>query len=243
MRLRLKKVVKFLDRVTNLVEIIICLFLMLLSIYCLYDAKMLFDSANDSSLLRYKPGYDQTEKDDREILKEYYVAWLTINDTGIDYPVMQGSTNDDFINMDPYGDYSLSGSIFLDYRNSKDFSDPYNLVYGHHMEHGFMFGALDKYTDIGFFKKHRSGTLSVQGNEYAYRICAVLESDATQEEIFAPTEIDKEEVIDYIKENAIHLEEEFMTLSESSQILALSTCQSPSSIRRTVVIGILIDNR
>lgn len=243
MRLWLKKAVRFLDRITNLAEIIICLFLMLISLYCLYDAKMLFDSANDSSLLRYKPGYEQTEEDDREILKEYFVAWLAVNDTGIDYPVMQGSSNDEFINMDPYGDYSLSGSIFLDYRNSKDFSDSYNLIYGHHMEHGFMFGALDKYTDIGFFQKHRNGTLVVRDKEYTYRICAVLESDATQAEIFAPTETDKEEVIDYVKENSIHFEEEFIELSEKSPILALSTCQSPSSIRRTVVVGVLIDNR
>lgn len=42
------------------------------------------------------------------------VAWLTIDDTKIDYPVMQGKDNTEYLNKDPYGDYALAGSIFLD---------------------------------------------------------------------------------------------------------------------------------
>ncbi|MBR1845920.1 MAG: class B sortase, partial [Oscillospiraceae bacterium] len=63
---------------------------------------------------------------------------------------MQGETNGKYLNTDPYGEYSLSGSIFLDSRNAGDFSDSYSLVYGHHMADGMMFGALDAFFDEGY---------------------------------------------------------------------------------------------
>ncbi|MCR5793722.1 MAG: class B sortase, partial [Solobacterium sp.] len=68
---------------------------------------------------------------------------LVIDDTGIDFPVMQGSDNTEYLTKDPDGNYSVCGSVFLDCRNSADLSDPYNLVYGHHMRGQYMFGALD----------------------------------------------------------------------------------------------------
>ena len=75
------------------------------------------------------------------------VGWIVVDDTNIDYPVMQGYDNSQYLNLDPYGEYSLSGSIFLDSRNSSDFTDPYSIIYGHHMEYGKMFGAIDDYLD------------------------------------------------------------------------------------------------
>lgn len=46
---------------------------------------------------------------------------------------------------------SLAGSIFMDARNEDDFSDRYIIIYGHHMDNGFMFGDLDKFIDEDFF--------------------------------------------------------------------------------------------
>ena len=60
-------------------------------------------------------------------------AWLTVDNTRIDYPVLQGETNLDYINTDVYGNFALAGSIFLDSRNAPTFADGYSLLYGHHM--------------------------------------------------------------------------------------------------------------
>ena len=61
-------------------------------------------------------------------------GWLTIDGTHIDYPLVQGATNMDYINRDVYGEFSLSGAVFLDSRSKADFSDGYSIVYAHHME-------------------------------------------------------------------------------------------------------------
>lgn len=239
MRKTLRKTVRFLDHTMNWIETIICLILLLLALYCVYDSKMLYDSANGADLLRFKPGYEQEGTDDREILKDSMVAWLTIEDTNVDFPVMQGRTNDDFINTDPYGDYSLSGSIFLDYRNASDFSDPYSLIYGHHMDHGFMFGALDAFQKEEYLLSHQKATLTVGGKVYKYTILACLNANATDEEIFAPTDIDVKETLSFIKENASAIDRNFDKAVKGKKIVACSTCKFPDTPERTVIAGVL----
>lgn len=67
-------------------------------------------------------------------------GWLTLDGTRIDFPVVQGADNMVYVNTDVYGDFSLSGAIFLDSRCPADFTAPYSIVYGHHIEDGGMFG-------------------------------------------------------------------------------------------------------
>ena len=110
----------------------------------IYDSYMVYQQATDNSILKYKPGYETDDETNKKITGNM-VAWLTIDDTNVDYPVMQGEDNNEYLNKDPFGDYALSGSIFLDSRNDPEFKDYYSLIYGHHMEHGMMFGAIDEY--------------------------------------------------------------------------------------------------
>ena len=128
--------------------------------YGLYDAWYVYNKANDDSYLRYKPVPGESMAEDMPITDDM-VAWITIDDTNIDYPVMQGDNNMEYLNINPYGEYSLSGSIFLDSRNAEDFSDDYSILYGHHMEHGAMFGALDDFYDNDYLRNHSTGTLIV----------------------------------------------------------------------------------
>lgn len=230
---RLKKIVRFLDNLTDKGMFLIFLLFFLIGMYALYDSYMVYKAANDESILKYKPGY---EKDDPEKeIKGNMVAWLTMDDTSIDYPVMQGEDNSEYLNKDPYGEYSLSGSIFLDSRNTSDLTDEYSLIYGHHMEHDAMFGALDRYLEEDYFNEHRTGTLYVGDEIYKIKLFAVLECAATQEEIFAPTEVSLAETEKYIKEKALYLDER--AWDKEDRILALSTCKYPDTADRTVVIG------
>lgn len=230
---RLKKIVRFLDNLTDKGMFLIFLLFFLIGMYALYDSYMVYNAANDESILKYKPGY---EKDDPEKeIKGNMVAWLTMDDTSIDYPVMQGEDNSEYLNKDPYGEYSLSGSIFLDSRNTSDLTDEYSLIYGHHMEHDAMFGALDRYLEEDYFNEHRTGTLYVGDEIYKIKLFAVLECAATQEEIFAPTEVSLAETEKYIKEKALYLDER--AWDKEDRVLALSTCKYPDTADRTVVIG------
>ena len=221
---------KRLDNVLNTMMRILCLFAFLICAYAVYDGYMVYNQASNQSILVYKPSDNGEPSEKGEI--EGSVAWLTIDDTTIDYPVMQGIDNAEYINKDPYGNYSVSGSIFLDCRNTSDFSDPYSLIYGHHMEHDYMFGALDKFLNKEFFEAHRTGTLNVKGKVYQINIFAVVEAPAEEEIIFAPNE----SPLSYIKKHATVKADSF---PEEGKILGMSTCKYPETTDRTILFGFL----
>ncbi len=211
---------------------------MLIVVYGLYDSWYVFHSANDKSVLRYKPKEGEPIPDDIPITDEM-VAWITMDDTNIDYPVMQGEDNYRFLNVNPYGEYSLSGSIFLDSRNSADFSDAYSILYGHHMEYGVMFGALDEYLDKNYLLSHSDGTLLV-GRDHvkSHRVKAFASVKVNifdKNEIFDP-EIENLDV--FIRKNAKVYDD---TVPKSDRVLALSTCTEPVSQNRLLVFCYIYD--
>ncbi|MBQ4061970.1 MAG: class B sortase [Christensenellaceae bacterium] len=81
-------------------------------------------------------------------------SWIMIKNTVINYPVVQGSDNDYYLTRLPDGTKNKSGSIFMDYRNADDFSDPNTFIYGHHMKNGSMFAAVTNYADQSFYEEH-----------------------------------------------------------------------------------------
>ena len=70
------------------------------------------------------------------------VAYLKVNGTNIDYPVMQGADNDFYLKHDFNKNAVFAGSVFLDYRNDIDKIDKNNIIYAHAMNNGSMFGSL-----------------------------------------------------------------------------------------------------
>lgn len=209
---------------------------MLIGLWQVYDNYYTFSHALDESILRYKPDPDDPSAAEDTPITDEMVAWLTIDDTNIDYPVMQGKDNSHFLNTDPFGNYSLSGSIFLDSRCSPDFSDGYSVIYGHHMDYGHMFGALDDYLDPEYLKTHSSGTLMIGRN--AEKVCklrvfASMKVSAREKTVF---DIDEEGIRQFIRDNS-----EVMTSEEDSRILALSTCADADSVMRTAVFCYIED--
>ncbi len=233
----LRKTIRFVDSAVNRIVAILCLLLFLICLYAMIDALNIYMNANDKSVLKYKP-----EIGHGEILQEISedaIAWLTVDGTSIDYPVMQGSNNDEYLNKDPFGKFSLSGSIFLDSRNSADFSDPYSMLYGHHMEHGAMFGALDYFIEQSYFDQHRTGTLTTaSGQDYNLRFFAACKAYATEKTVFDPPDTTNEQLLQFIQKNAAIYEPQ--GVNADSRILALSTCQSAENVERMIVFGILI---
>ena len=125
------------------------------------------------------PGFEQLRALNGDVS-----AWLTVDGTNIDYPILQGETNLTYMDKDVYGDFSMAGSIFLDVRNKSDFSDNYSLVYGHNMDEHLMFGDLALFKDKKFFEKHNSSTIMLPGESRKMQIAAVLQIPAGTEEIF-----------------------------------------------------------
>lgn len=231
----MRKAIRLIDRVTDYILLAFFLLLLLIGTYTMYDTVLIYNMADGSDLRSFKPLVTDNGDGitwDMSALSEDVVAWLTVDDTEIDYPVMQGKDNNEYLNKDPFGKYSLAGSIFLDARNASDFSDPYSLIYGHHMEYGKMFGALDTFLDPGYFETHRTAELTVADKVYKIRFFTCLDVDASVEEIFAPTE--KDGTLEYVKDNAL-----FWYEPEGDRLIALSTCKFPQTTTRIVLFGVL----
>lgn len=82
------------------------------------------------------------------------VGWVYAKGTGIDYPIVQGKDNEEYLHMDFNKKKSSSGTIFLDHGCDKTFATDNNIIYGHHMKNGTMFANLLKFREDAFLKKH-----------------------------------------------------------------------------------------
>ena len=155
-----EKLLNAAERVVRMSCFLFCLLLMMGGVWALYDTALLYYEASDQSVLRFRPQSSGETGNLYESLRGS-VSWLVLDGAGVDDPVMQGKDNMEYLNRNPLGEFSLAGSLFLDCRSSADFSDPYSMIYGHHMDHHMMFGALDQYMEKEFFDTHDSGRLYV----------------------------------------------------------------------------------
>ena len=164
-------------------------------------------------------------------------AWITLDGTNIDYPMVQGKDDMEYVNKDVEGNFSLSGSIFMSYHNAPDFSDPYILTYGHHMDSGGMYGDIMKFIDPEYFEAHRSGSLILPDKTRKLEIFACYEGDAYDPYIYNVS--DKEgnmgEFLDYIRENSQQYRE--INIKDTDRIISMSTCVSASTNGRMVVFA------
>ncbi len=218
----------------SLLAVFVCI--LLIVIYSIYDIWYIYDYAGDNSILKYKPSAYSVDAGASPITEDM-VAWLTINDTNIDYPIMQSDDNTKYLNTDPFGNYSLSGSIFLDSRNASDFTDRYSLLYGHHMEYGKMFGALDDFLDPDYLNAHSDGTLIIGRNAektYKLKVFASMMVSAKEDRVFSP---EKSAGLNaYIKQSA-----KVFAGEQNKRILGLSTCTEADSVTRVVVFCYILD--
>ena len=213
--------------------LVIFLIALLIVVYALYDTWYVYDRASDTSYRKYKPNAENAYSAEESPITSDMVGWITMDDTNIDYPVMQAEDNTTYLNKDPYGQYALSGSIYLDCRNKGDFTDPYSVIYGHHMEYGKMFGALDDYLDKDYLKTHKKGELLVgRDGKVLYELEAfyAMAADAKDEFIFDPGKY--EELYAFLKEKGVDV---------SHRVLCLSTCAGDTTTTRIVVFAYILD--
>lgn len=227
---------KTMNRAYEKTMLLIFIIALLICIYALYDTWYVFDHANDGSYLKFKPGVEEENGTVSESpITSDMVGWITMDDTNIDYPIMQGKDNTEYLNKDPYGKFSLSGSIFLDSRNNSAFTDEYSLIYGHHMEYGVMFGALDDYLDEDYLNSHRHGQLLVGRDgkvKYELEVFYAMTADAKDDFIFNPENY--EGLYMFLREKVKNI---------NHRVLCLSTCAGDTSTTRIVVFAYILENQ
>lgn len=229
------------NQILSLIAFLMILLMLLYGGYSLWDSYMINQGAfltND--LLKYKPTGGGTGEnyslEELMLINEDTRGWLTIDDTHIDYPVVQGETDMEYINTDVFGEFALSGSIFLSCLNKADFIDSYNLIYGHHMDNGGMFGDVIEFTDAVYFETHQTGTLYLTHKTFGITLFACMEADAYDRLIYAPgEECDMQELLDYLESSSTQYRDIGVTAED--QIVGLSTCVDAQTNGRVVVFG------
>lgn len=215
------------------------------AVFALWDNQQIYEDAQmlRVEMQRWKPDAGDAQSTSFAQLKAInpdVCGWISMEGTNIDFPILQGETNLTYLNTDVHGNFSLAGSIFLDSRNKRDFSDPYNLLYGHHMAEGNMFGDLDLYKDASFFEAHRKGQLILPGRTYHLEIYACLLVSASDQVIFEPElwQGDFYKIAGEIEEKARFIRKEMLV--PGMQTLALSTCASEFTDARTIVLAKMV---
>ena len=104
------------------------------------------------------------------------IAWIWFEDDRLNYPIMQSEDNTKYMIKDFQGNDSDTGSLFLDYRASADFTDSNSIIYGHNMRDRTMFGALRTYKDdLGFLENHKYFQIITPEGRTRYMIFAFMD--------------------------------------------------------------------
>jgi sortase B len=225
------KAAQFGNYVLDKIIAIILVVALLYSGYDLWDTWQIYNGAGLSDdLLKYKPdpttGGSNPSLSDLQGINPDVCAWVTVDGTNIDYPVAQGEDNMEYINKNIEGSFSLSGSVFLDYRNAREFTDFYSLMYGHHMEGNVMFGEIPEFQDETYFKEHTTGSLCLPDKSFQVEWFACVHTDAYDSRVFNPLgyedETTRNNLLEYIQEESVQYRDIGVTASD--QIISLATC-------------------
>lgn len=171
--------------------------------------------------------FDALKKENSDI-----VGWIYCPDTPINYPVVKGRDNNQYLRTDLKGKYLVSGTIFTDYRNGEVGEDPNYIVYGHNMKNATMFGTLVKYKEQSYYDAHPVLYFLTPENNYVIELCAgaVVKRDSDIYQI-SPQE---NTITELVSKSTFSSTVEF---AESDDIITLSTCSYEFNTARYVLIG------
>jgi sortase B len=212
--------------------------------YAIWDSEQVYGAADSKQYEKYKPTAENEGKSFEELraVNPEVLAWLTVYGTNIDYPVAQGADNMKYVNTNAEGKYSLSGAIFLDSANSRDFSDFNSILYGHHMEKQAMFGEIGLFSEKKYFDARRYGNLYCDGVDHGIEFFAFLHADAYDGQVFSAgigEESARRDYLDMLLSAATLTRE--LTVTEADRIVLLSTCSAASTNGRDILLGRITD--
>lgn len=163
------------------------------------------------------------------------VAWLTMDGTHIDHPVVRSKDNFDYLDKGFEGDYYAGGTLFMD-KDNRNFEDAYCIIHGHHMAAGAMFGDLPRYLEPDFFDTNRTGALLTPEYDYDIRVFAAGIFNAYDSNVYRAGDMLSE---GYARRNAVNQR----PAETGKHILALSTCLDDMTDNRVVVFCELTNRR
>lgn len=164
------------------------------------------------------------------------IGWLYCPDTVINYPVVQGKDNNQYLRRGLDGKYLVSGTLFADYRNGALHEDANYIIYGHNMKNGTMFHSLANYKDPSYYKQHPILYYLTPDGNYKIELFAGLVIKRN-DKIYLPNQ-SREDVFELLTQyRASSTFQSDAELAYEDTFITLSTCSYEFDDARYVVIG------
>ncbi len=209
--------------------------------------------AQSSNTKEVKIHYTDDTVDIPDILPEYslihqknqrLIGWVKIDDTIIDYPVMQTVNNEYYLDHNFNQEEDRNGCIFMDYQCDVIKGCDNIILYGHHMKSGKMFGTLNKYSKESYYEEHPTIQFDTIYEKGTYQVMYVFRSKVYSEEdvtfkyyqfINAASEKEFHSAMNEMA--ALSLYDTGVTASYGDKLLTLSTCDYQEKAGRFVVVA------
>lgn len=231
----MKKIIKLL-----LILIIVgCFFIITYKYYLYYIDEKIY-----SEIQNIKPEVISEEINLNELdllnINSDYNFWISIDNTNIDYPVVQYHNNSFYLKKNFYKEYSISGTLFVDFRNDVD-KDQNIIIYGHNMRNGTMFSEINLFKEEEFFYNNNNITIIKDNKKYIYEVFSVYVEDEGKV-IFKKFFKDNNDYLEYLElvsEKSIY--PKVSDFDNFNNIITLVTCSYEYDNARTIVHAGLLE--
>ena len=175
-------------------------------------------------------------------VNEDVVGWIYCEGTEINYPVLHGESNDQYLRHDYTREYNINGSIFVDAANRDGFVDANTIIYGHHMNYGAMFANLDFWADQAYYDEHPVMWLLTPEQDYQVVLVSGHHTSAYSDmyEIYAEHDADFQRYLAEAVEQSDFVPQEGATVNEGRNYVMLTTCAYIFDNARYVLHGKLV---
>ena len=172
-------------------------------------------------------------------------AWIQIDDTIINYPVLQSTDNDYYLTHNYKKENSKYGSIYLKNECNILNNNSNLIVYGHNMKDNQMFNSLLKYEDKNFYDNHKTIKISTNNEENEYSIVSVFKSRIFYQDetnvfrYYNYINFDNEQTYNEYIENCkkIQLYDTGISANYGEQLITLITCEYSQENGRMVLVA------
>lgn len=233
----MNRILKNIITLSLIIIIVSCIIIVIDKNYEYYKSNNTYKELREKVFRNLADSNEERNEKFKEINSDYKF-WISIDNTEIDYPVVQGRNNEFYLQNNFYKEKDICGSIFIDCNN--DILNDKNLIlYGHNMRNGSMFAGLNKFKEKNYFD---TGIIKIikDDKEYSYEIFSVFTE--ASDKLILKSNFDYEEqflsYIDYMKQKSIYGKN---ISNNISSIITLYTCSYEFDEARTIVCAALIE--
>ena len=159
------------------------------------------------------------------------IAWIQIPGTKINYPIVQGSDNEYYLNHTVSGEENSGGAIFMDAAIDEQFGDKNPIIYGHNLKSGAMFSRLNRYARKSFWDANRYIYITTPEGRYTYEVFSAYQTTAHADVYYFGFSEDHyyQDYLDRIVSYSIF--NAGVSVSVEDTIITLSTCANDTTQR------------